>query len=349
MPLTVTTVVGLLGAAQGLVLSAAVVSLRGENRRPNQVLAVVIFILSIVVATVVLEHARVLSCWICLILVEYSFTFLFPPALWYYSDCVLGSRSRVPLAVHFVPAILWFSYLAAYTFGLLDPSWRWIPPILGIIIYLALNTIAIAVRTWVVARKPLVLISHGLMLRVILVLLMLLHVAQIVRFLLNDIAAFDNIVPLTGALIIYIVSFLAFRQSRLFIGKDPKASRQKYETSSLTPDQSQEIVERLGVLMESEKPFLNENLNLAETATRLSVSRAFLSQAVNSQLEISFSEMLNQYRVEEALRLFGLQEYKHLTIEAIGYEVGFRSRSAFHQAFKRIAGETPAQARKRLS
>jgi AraC-like DNA-binding protein len=101
--------------------------------------------------------------------------------------------------------------------------------------------------------------------------------------------------------------------------------------------------------MERDRPYLNENLNLADLATRLKVSRAHLSQVVNAGLGSNFSDFLSRYRVEEAERLFADPDLQHLTIEAIGYEVGFRSRSAFHSAFKRARGETPARARQRLS
>jgi AraC-like DNA-binding protein len=66
-------------------------------------------------------------------------------------------------------------------------------------------------------------------------------------------------------------------------------------------------------------------------------------------LGTNFSALLNRYRVEEACRLRGDPAFDHLTIDAIGYQAGFQSRSTFYSAFKQIRGETPGQTRRRRS
>lgn len=347
---TIATVIGLLGAIQGVVLAGAIGSLGGAQRKPNRVLALLLLIFSGIVATVILEHARVVSFGIGLILLEHTLSFLFPPILWQYSHIVLGLRSRVPITIHMLPAILWVGYLGAFTLGWLGKgadAWRWLPPILGLMIYLMSYTIAVALKTW--RARTQALLSHGLVLRVLVATLMVLHVAQLIRYVFREISALDDIVPLTGTAIIYVVSILAFRQSRLFVGREPASVRKKYEASTLASEQAEEIQHRLLHMMEHEKPYLNENVNLSELATRLAVPRAHLSQVINANLESTVPQLLNEHRVAEALRLLGDPAYAHLTLEAIGYEVGFRSRSGFYGAFKRITGETPAQARVRLS
>ena len=346
----VTTIIGLIGTIQGLILAGVVASLGGENRKPNRALALILFIFSVSIAAIVADHAGLFGASIWPVLVEYTFAFLFPPALWYYVDTVLGARSRVPFWVHLVPAVLWLGYLVGLTIGWPGSStWRWLPPILGIVLYLLVYTIAVAVRTWRGTTRQQTLVSHGVVLRVLIVLLFLLHGAQGIRFFFRDVTVLSDVVPIVGTIIIYSLSILAFRQSRLFAGYEPESVRQKYETSTLTPERAEEIQHRLLLIMDRDKPFMNENLNLAELASRLAVPRAHLSQVINTNLGKSFPQLLNEYRVREAARLLGDGDVAHLTLEAIGYEVGFRSRSGFYSAFKRITGETPAQVRARLS
>jgi len=35
-------------------------------------------------------------------------------------------------------------------------------------------------------------------------------------------------------------------------------------------------------------------------------------------------------------------EFKHLTVEAVGQSVGFKSKSAFYNAFKKYTGQSPS-------
>jgi AraC-like DNA-binding protein len=53
--------------------------------------------------------------------------------------------------------------------------------------------------------------------------------------------------------------------------------------------------------------------------------------------------MVNQYRVEEACKMFDDPTNKHITIEGIAQNVGFHSKSAFNSAFKKIMTVTPSE------
>ena len=70
---------------------------------------------------------------------------------------------------------------------------------------------------------------------------------------------------------------------------------------------------------------------------------------MNDELGSTFPDLLIQYRVQEADRIFADASRQHLTIEDVAYAVGFKSRSAFHSAYKRLRQETPGQARRNLS
>ena len=165
-----TTIIGLLGAVQGLVLAGAIASMGKANRRPNVALALLLFLFSVAVASIVLGHSGIVGNSIGLILMEYSVSFLFPPVLWFYADTVLGRRSRVSIRYHFIPAGLWFAYLFAFNMGWLGKgpeAFRWLPPMIGVVIYFTAYTIAVAIRTWRHDSKRHTLVSHGVVLRVL--------------------------------------------------------------------------------------------------------------------------------------------------------------------------------------
>ena len=56
----------------------------------------------------------------------------------------------------------------------------------------------------------------------------------------------------------------------------------------------------------------------------------------------NFVTFINAYRIEYAKNLLNNPEKNNLTIEAIGQGSGFKSKSAFNNAFKKITGINPS-------
>ncbi|MEO0790496.1 MAG: helix-turn-helix domain-containing protein [Bacteroidota bacterium] len=90
--------------------------------------------------------------------------------------------------------------------------------------------------------------------------------------------------------------------------------------------------------------YKNPNLKLAELAGVLGVSTHQLSQYLNEHQGKSFNQFINKYRIEAAKQ--ELITNRLFTIEAIGYECGFNSKSSFFSTFKKMVGCTPAAYRK---
>ena len=82
-----------------------------------------------------------------------------------------------------------------------------------------------------------------------------------------------------------------------------------------------------------------------DIAEELNITSNRLSQLLNDNLGKGFSLYLNEYRVGEAEKLL-LSSNDRYTIEAIGYESGFRSKSSFFSIFKKINGNTPSTFKK---
>ena len=99
-------------------------------------------------------------------------------------------------------------------------------------------------------------------------------------------------------------------------------------------------------LMEEEQLFRNPDLGRQVVAARLGISEGYLSQVMSAQVGASFVEFVTGYRVGEARRLLADPEFDRYSLEAIGLEAGFRSRSAFYTAFKSATGQTPGVFRK---
>ena len=101
------------------------------------------------------------------------------------------------------------------------------------------------------------------------------------------------------------------------------------------------LKDKLDHLMEKEKVFKDTTLTLGSLANRLGVSKHFLSQVLNDNLDKGFHQYINEYRINESCQL--LLSQKQLSIEAIGYDVGFNSKSSFYSIFKKLKGVTPGK------
>lgn len=94
-------------------------------------------------------------------------------------------------------------------------------------------------------------------------------------------------------------------------------------------------------LFKEQKIFTRTGLKLHDVAEMLKISPATLSFIINKQLKMTFFEMINQYRVEEAKQLFICPDHQHYKIESIGKIAGFNSKASFFSVFKKQVGKTP--------
>lgn len=106
------------------------------------------------------------------------------------------------------------------------------------------------------------------------------------------------------------------------------------------------LIVQLKEFMDAKKPFKNPNLKSSDIANELSISTHQLSQLLNDSIGKSFSNFVNEYRVEEAKQI--ISSNTKYTLDAIGKESGFNSKSTFYTYFKRVVGVTPSKYREQL-
>ncbi len=106
------------------------------------------------------------------------------------------------------------------------------------------------------------------------------------------------------------------------------------------------IITQLYIVMEEEKLYKNPLLSRLDLATRLGTSEGYLSQIINQETEKSVIQFVNEYRIEAAKNLLHNPIFNKYSIEAIGMEAGFKSKSAFYSAFKINMGISPGAFRK---
>jgi AraC-like DNA-binding protein len=100
---------------------------------------------------------------------------------------------------------------------------------------------------------------------------------------------------------------------------------------------------KLEELMQFKKLYKNPCLSLSSVAEALGISACYLSSMVNSLLNKSFIDFVNEYRIADVKRNLNSEAFSHYTIVSVGLEAGFNSKSAFYSAFKKNTGVTPSQ------
>lgn len=117
----------------------------------------------------------------------------------------------------------------------------------------------------------------------------------------------------------------------------------KYEKSALDAERLQRIAGKVETAMSKDLLYRDPNLSLWDLAKHIGVTGHYVSQALNTQLNKSFFDLVNGWRVKDAIEQLTTTDE---TILVIAYDVGFNSRSAFYKAFKRETGKTPSDLRK---
>jgi len=97
--------------------------------------------------------------------------------------------------------------------------------------------------------------------------------------------------------------------------------------------------------IETQKPFLKEECSIHSVSMDTGIPVHHLSNILNNHFQKNFPDFINEYRIKEVQKLLTLTQYEKMTLEAIGYECGFGSRSSFNKAFKKHTGFTPSQFR----
>jgi AraC-like DNA-binding protein len=123
----------------------------------------------------------------------------------------------------------------------------------------------------------------------------------------------------------------------------------KYRKSSLTESGKLKILDNIILEIETKKYYSDNLASLSELAKKIGESPHHVSQVINEKLNVSFFELLASYRVEEAKRILADDKMNKVTIEEISEMVGYNSKTAFNNAFKKIAGKTPSEFRKTVS
>ena len=172
---------------------------------------------------------------------------------------------------------------------------------------------------------------------------------ELLRILITDQGQNELVLVLWGfiAVFLYYLSFQAYRHPDFF-EKFPESILDKAaSTDEVHQDHycTAENSKRIQELMYEKESFLNHDLTIHQFAKEIGMSPRLISSCVNQNLGHNFNEWVNGFRIKKVLELIESDPENKLSIEGIGHEAGFKSRSAMYAAFKKEKGRSPGHFR----
>lgn len=109
-----------------------------------------------------------------------------------------------------------------------------------------------------------------------------------------------------------------------------------------------ELYKKVIQVIEDEALALSPDISLESLARRVSSNQKYVSQAISEHGQTNFYALINDYRIQEALKLLSDPSKDAPSGDILAGECGFGSRSSFYDVFKRHTGLTPRAFRREV-
>jgi AraC-like DNA-binding protein len=114
--------------------------------------------------------------------------------------------------------------------------------------------------------------------------------------------------------------------------------------SYLSVRQVEKMKKDLSEYMNENQPYLQQGFSLPQLAKETKFQLQHVSAFLNQHMGENFNDYINKFRVNHLISLFEQDPtiIDQFTLEYLGNQSGFGSRSAFITSFKKITGQTPS-------
>ena len=171
-------------------------------------------------------------------------------------------------------------------------------------------------------------------------------------FHINRVTTENLIVATIAFCILFISSYLLAKPKILYGMSGWPTNEESKETEDkenprpyqINQQQRQTISEKLNHWKEKEKGFLNQGFTLRDLSDQISIPSYQVSAFINQEFDRSFNDYINDLRIDHFMhQIKNDPRTTNFTIQSIGEELGFRSRTSFIAALKKRTGKTPSE------
>ncbi len=160
----------------------------------------------------------------------------------------------------------------------------------------------------------------------------------------------DFVTVILVVIFLYFLGYYGIKQSKVLVPEfllNP-VKNNKTSTSLINMDsiEIKQHISKVSTVLTTKELFLDEDLTLSKLAKEIALSDKKLSAIINQEMDTSFYDLINSYRLEEFKKRVVSKEFDNLTILGIAYDCGFKTKSTFNRLFKLQTGISPSEFKK---
>jgi AraC-like DNA-binding protein len=355
------------GIVQGLFLISLILIRKSKNLLASRLIMALVVIMIFTNLGYFAIRTELLNYVPQLFGIPFGMIFLYGPLFYFYSRSLTGTTFRwkniywlhfIPYLIHlginlpFLTAdkIIWINFIQTFLAGDLSirtfEKFMFAMQDIHLFVYLLVTLQLIRKETTSNEGRP-YLINFNARVRWLLALagcfaFFLLTVLSLYAFILIK-GKYDPVTNYIYTLVITgIIYFIAYRLVLSPELLSPDFSL-KYKTyMNFDDEEGEKHLNKLAALMSEAKIFLDPDLRVLTLAKELGLPSHQLSKLINEKFGKSFSDFVNEYRVNEFISRVNQSQYQAYSIYGIALEVGFNTRSSFNSAFKKVTGKNPS-------
>lgn len=145
----------------------------------------------------------------------------------------------------------------------------------------------------------------------------------------------------TGFSLVFFPKILYGVDQNLFEKQKIKSRQEK--TENLSEQKAKEIEEKLSLVLDRDKKFLQQGYSIHSLATDTDIPVYLLTHYINHHLKTNFSDLVNQKRIEESCELISSGKFKNLSLIGLAEKSGFGNRNSFTLAFQKFRNVSPSE------
>ena len=165
--------------------------------------------------------------------------------------------------------------------------------------------------------------------------------------------SFDGsvLVSIPAVLMSILLYGLGYVAAHTFLPEETIAQVEEEEEEKArlaTMEETDELFNKIITALREEQLFKNPNLTIQDLAAAVGSNRTYVSACINRRTNFSFSQLVAQYRVENAKAILADPQYTsdHDAVSSAIALSGFTSDQTFYRIFKELTGQTPLQYRR---
>lgn len=159
----------------------------------------------------------------------------------------------------------------------------------------------------------------------------------------------DFISVITMIVLISYLGYYGVNQSKVllpdYVLEEDQLTTNKQNGNALPSFKKEEfeiLKSKLELVLETNRPYLDEDLSLGKLANQISTTDKKLSMLLNQCMNTTFYDLINTYRINTVKEKMQSDLYDNYNLFGIACECGFKSRTSFNRIFKKETGLSPS-------